>query len=159
MESELGKGTRVIINMNALFPKPKQPPEGTTPDLKLFDSIKAAELQRFHVYRPRERANDRHPDRAIAVLDSVRSVASQWLPCVTRSSSSPDFDEGANVCAITEADLVWLAENDARQYNSLLSELAAKGAVALILAPSLRSVASSLSFDDAPTTPVFVPQA
>ncbi|KAI7090810.1 hypothetical protein KC356_g1132 [Hortaea werneckii] len=159
VDSELQRGTRVSITLNALFPQRHESTDGTTSDNRLFDNLKNLEIEKFLLYHPQ--IDDAHDDsgRCVAVANSVKSIAHQWLPCEASVNNLSDLRDGASVCAIAEADLKWLAQNDSAQYQDLFTKLQEKQASLLVLAPSLRAISSNIDFDSAPVKVFFVPQA
>lgn len=153
--SELGKGTRVSIVMSAHFSEPKQAPEGASIDAKLLSDPRIKDLRRFHLYRPEDHTLAVSLNRSTAILESVHSLASQWLSCEITSGSQLHMGDSASILAFTEDDLAWLISND----SAKLTQFLAQGGTAVILAASLRSISTTLSFDDASSTPLFISQA
>ncbi|KAI7272035.1 hypothetical protein KC343_g4375 [Hortaea werneckii] len=159
VDSELQRGTRVSITLSALFPQRHESTDGTTSDNRLFDNVNQLCIERFLLYYPLIDESHDEARRVLAVTNSVKSIARQWLPSELSINNFSDLRDGVSICAVAEADLKWLAHNDPAQYKELFSNLQEKQASLLVLAPSLRAISSNLEFKDAPVNVFFVPQA
>ncbi|KAK4546286.1 hypothetical protein LTR36_001963 [Oleoguttula mirabilis] len=162
--SELGKGTRVALSFKAKFVPGAHSDDVRSPDAKLLRAVRKLGVHHFHLLTLEDDENDddaQHDgsDNARVVAASVRNMAAQWVQCETSTGPRIPATSGAVVCAMAESDLLWLADERPQQLSSMLEDLATRRALPLILASSVGSISTDLSFDDFPVEPIFLHQA
>ncbi|KAK5115852.1 hypothetical protein LTR85_009446 [Meristemomyces frigidus] len=156
VESKLGKGTNVAFSFKATF-VPGSHSEDVSLDSKLLRATRDLGVRHFHLLTLEDEGYE-ISDRTRAIGVSVRNMATQWMHCET--SSGPRIPETSDiVCAMVESDLLWLADERHDELSSILFDLASRRALPLILADSVGSVATDLSFEDFPIEPIFLHQA
>ena len=156
--SELDKGTRVQLTFKAKPVDGVVQDDATLRDLKLLRMVRDSNLQRFHLYTLPDDCQHSESKAALAVGNSVRDAATQWLQCESSSGPLMPATGHASLCAISEADLLWLADNKPEQLSSMFADLADRRILPLILARSVCSMGGDLVFDDFAIEPIFVHQ-
>ncbi|KAK5131992.1 hypothetical protein LTR08_000412 [Meristemomyces frigidus] len=156
--SDLGKGTRVQLSFKAKFVDSAGQDDAALRDLKLFRAVSDLDLLRFHLYTLGDEAQHSESNATIAVGNSVRDAATQWLRCESSAGPQLPANSETSLCAISESDLLWLADKQPEQLSSMLSDIADRRVLPLILARSVGSMGTDLLFDDFPIEPIFVHQ-
>lgn len=157
VQSEPGRGTRVSLDVDMAFIKPK-PTSVDTEDQRLFEGVKPLDSLHMHFV---ELAPESGRDRSVGVqttMSSARSIAASWLRISTSSGTLRQLKPRTRICVIAECDLLHLAWTDRTDLSRALSHMATHDIQVLILGHSFLSVSPKMTFDGFPVKPAFVHQ-
>ncbi|RMY98689.1 hypothetical protein D0864_04295 [Hortaea werneckii] len=157
VQSEPGRGTRVSLDVDIAFMKPK-PTSVDTEDQRLLDEVKT--LGSLHMHSV-ELAPESGRERSVGVqttISSALSIAASWLRISTSSGTLRQLKPRTRICVIAECDLLHLARTDPTDLSRALSHMATHNIQVLILGHSFLSVSPKMQFDGFPMKPAFVHQ-
>lgn len=140
IDSEVNKGTRVVITFCAKFTDSK--PSKTRGGVEKPVEEEAWELgmDHFVLLTPTLNQDGQPGEPRSMVAKSVLHTCQEWLKCTTLAETDFNPSSGSNVCAITEEDLLTLAEGDPTRLSSIMDKIAGQKTSLLVLGSSVHSL-------------------
>jgi hypothetical protein len=157
VSSEIGIGTKVIVNLKAKFVDVSTSEADS--DLSLRDSVRL-NFQRLHALDIKETPQHTESIAAKAVVDSICRTAYEWLGCdIVLSKGRPQStDSSADVYLFYESDLLLLQDTDPATFKTWMVALAREGTKVLVVGSSMASTGTPMAFRDIPIQPGFLQQ-
>ncbi|KAI7106992.1 hypothetical protein KC339_g2697 [Hortaea werneckii] len=157
VQSEPGRGTRVSLDVDTAFMKPK-PTYVDPEDQRLLDEVKTLGSLHMHSVELAPESGRERSVGAQTTMSRALSIAASWLRISTSSGTLRQLKPRTRICVIAECDLLHLARTDPTDLSRALSHMATHNIQVLILGHSFLSVSPKMTFDGFPMKPAFVHQ-
>lgn len=157
VSSEIGIGTKVIVNLKAKFVDISTSENDS--DLSRRDPVRR-NFQRLRVLDIKETPRYTETIAAKAVVDSICRTASEWLGCdILQSKGRPQsLGSPADVYLFYESDLLLLQDTDPATVKTWMYRIAREGTKVLVIGSSMASTGTSMDFRDNPIQQGFLQQ-
>lgn len=159
VQSKLDKGTRVAMTLDVKLATVKSLAENAEDDDKrLMESAAHGGPSHFHWYTSAASTQGSSSRGAQAVGRSAMRTASAWLHSNVTTGSYWTTNTDGGTCAITERELLHIAESQPEAFLAALTELALRNTRLVVLSCSMYSVSLAISFENLPVSPTYVHQ-
>lgn len=152
VESQLGKGTSVLVQFKATFIKSQDS------GLVEFSASPMTNLSVFCMLNVDDCKSRGRPLGTRLVSNSVLRTASDWLGCTALSTKTLKPSPRASMCAISENDLDQIEKERPGGVKSLVTNLAGGGIRLVILGRSIGALEAGYAFKDFPVIPTYIHQ-